>query len=297
MNDSINEDTDSLQNIIVDIVEISLFPLIFLLAVAYTILILTRKIFRLNKLNWPTVNVCLATALFSLIQLIFTIIRLKNLSIMSCRLQGFILNISACQMMYAYCVSSINRLLAIRYFNKPVFRSTRWLLINISIGWIVGLLFAIPNAFYDSFTCFTSTSPMLLKVYTCITTLIIPVHIVAVCNVSIFRYINQASRRVHSISNNINNHRISRKRDTYVSKLMLLTFCLFVIGWTPIFVEQLFTAAESRLPKGVSLFFQLLLLNSLLGDMILLIYANQPVRQLIKETLKCNGRIPCIIKC
>jgi len=291
MNDSINENTDNADNTIPDIIQISLFSLIFLLAVAYTILLLTRKTFRSNKLNWPTVNVCLATAFFSLIQLLFIIIRLANLSIIPCRLQGFILNMIACQMMHAYCVSSINRLLAIRYFNKLVFRSSRWLLMNISIGWIVGLLCAVPNAFYNSITCLTGTSPMLLKVYTCITTLLIPIHVVAVCNVSIFRYMSHVRRRVHSITNNRNNYNISRKRDVYVSKLMLLTFSLFAIGWTPIFVEQLFTTNEHRLPNAVSLFFQFLLLNSLLGDIILLIYANQPVRQLIKETFKCNAQM------
>jgi hypothetical protein len=78
---------------------------------------------------------------------------------------------------------------------------------------------------------------------------------------------------------------------------MLLTFSLFVIGWAPIFFQQLFTSPERQLPMGVSIFFQLLLPSSLLGDMIVLMYANQPIRKLIKEKFHWSRRILFIIKC
>jgi hypothetical protein len=166
-----------------------------------------------------------------------------------------------------------------------------------AIGWIFGVLSAIPYLFYDGFACLSNEFTMFLKLYTCFVTILIPIHIVTICNVSIFRYIHQVRRRVSDQNNNRNNNGLSCQRDAHVSKIMLLTFCLFVIGWTPIFFQQLFTTPEHNLPQEVLSFFQLLLSISLLGDMILIIYAKQDIRQFIKETFKCNGRILFIIKC
>jgi hypothetical protein len=297
MTDSINENTVYSPSTIVDIVEIALTLLTVLLAVAYMLLILIRKTFRLNKRNWLNVNVCLSTVLLSLNLFLFTIIRIENISIMSCHLQDFLLAMAACQMMYAHCISSFNRLLAIRYFNKLLFRSSRWLLTSMAIGWIFGVLSAIPYLFYDGFACLSNEFPMFLKLYACFVTILIPIHIVTICNVSIFRYIHQVRRRVSDQNNNRNNHGLSCQRDAHVSKIMLLTFCLFVIGWIPIFFQQLFTTPERHLSQEILSFFQLLLSISLLGDMILIIYAKQDIRQFIKETFKCNGRILFIIKC
>ncbi|CAF1406519.1 unnamed protein product [Adineta steineri] len=47
-----------------DIVMLSIFSLTIILAIAYSILIVIRPVFRKNKLNWFTVNVCLASAWF-----------------------------------------------------------------------------------------------------------------------------------------------------------------------------------------------------------------------------------------
>ncbi len=292
-NSTIDTVANDLENTIVSIIEIVIILFYFILSIIYVIIILTRKTFRSNKLNWPTVNVALTTAFFALNHLLFIIIRYKQFSIIPCRILGFMLEMAACQMMYAYCISSFNRLLAIRYFHKFLFRSTRWLLTTMTIGWIIAILFAIPNILYNNFACFSDQHSMLLNVYSCITTLILPIHIVTICNISIFRYIHRVSRRIH----NINNCNISRKRDAHVSKMMLLTFSLFVIGWAPIFFQQLFTSPERQLPMGVSIFFQLLLPSSLLGDMIVLMYANQPIRKLIKEKFHWSRRILFIIKC
>ena len=293
-----NENTGYLRNTIVDIVQIPFLLLIILLALVYIILILTRKTFRSNKLIWPTMNICLATALFSLYQLIFTIIYLENLPILSCRLQGYIVGMSACQLMYAHCASSFNRLLTIQYFNKPLFRTSRWLLVSMGTGWIVSMILALPYMFYDGFACSNDGYGIFLKLYTCFITFLIPINIVSGCNMSILRYLYKISRRVVDINDNNNRHinLISRKRDLHVTKIMLLTFCLFVIGWAPIFFQQLFFTTEGPLQSVLS-FLELTLLISLIGNILLLIYANQPVRDYIKEKCNCHGRILCIIKC
>lgn len=297
MNNSTDGDTSAVGTIISNAVQNFLLLLNFVVGVAYILLILIQKKFRSNKLNWLTVNVCLATAVFSFMEFIFTIFRTQNLSVMSCRLQGFLIAMSVGHMMFSHCISSFNRLLAIRYFHKLLFRSSRWLLVSMAIGWIIGVLISIPYLLYDNFACSPSQSSTFLTFYLCVTVLIIPICIVTICNASIFRYISQISRRVHDVSRNKKNNHISRKRDAQVSKIMLMTFALFVIGWTPIFCLQLFTTSNSQLLANLTTFFLFLLEACLLGNTILLIYANQPVRQLIKENLKCNGKFLFIFKC
>ena len=290
MNDSVNTNTENLS--VASIIDLSILVLISFFAIVYILLILICKTFRENKMNWLTVNVCLATIIVCISQLFFVVFRQSNFLNISCRVQGFLLGMTASEMMYAYCVSSFNRLLAIRYFNKLLFRSTRWLLSTIITGWIIGMISSIPQAFFDGFSCLPNEISIIFKIYSSITILVIPVGIVTGCNLSIFRYIHQISRRVH----NANNNNFSRRRDTHVSKIMLLTFFLFVIGWTPIFLAQLFTNSLAQLPEWLSIFLQLLLPSSLLGNIILLIYTNQPVRRYIAGKLTCQGRLLFIVK-
>lgn len=297
MDDIFDESRNALHYIISRVSEIVLDAFIFLLAGSYLVVILARKTFRSNKLNWPTVNIAFTTALFALIHLLFTGTHLGQRSITSCRLQGFLVDMAASHMMYAYCTSSFTRLLVIRYFTKPKFRSRSWLISNIVICWLAGLLFAIPHVFYDNFTCAHNGIPLLFKVYTCITTVILPVLIVAVCNVSIFRFISQVGRRIrHTNSIKINNQQPSSKRDLRLSKIMLFTFSLFLIGWTPVLLEGLFLTHDHRLPPYLSLIFELLLPISLLGQMVLLIYANQPLCQYLKEKLTRNDRFLFVVR-
>ena len=278
--------------------EIVLDLVIFLLAGGYITLVLIRKTFRSNHLNWPTVNIALTTALFVLVHLIFTFTHLQNWSIVSCRIQGFLVDMTACQMMYAYCTSSFTRLLVIRYFTKPIFRSSSWLSTSIIISWLAGFLSAIPHALYDNFACMHRESPILFKVYTCVTTILLPVLIVSLCNISIFRYIKQASRRIHHANNNYKNtgHHMSNKRDLRLTKIMFLTFSLFLLGWMPILLQGLFLTSDHQLPPVISIILELILPMTVLGQMILLIYANQPICQFLKEKLKHNNRFLYIIK-
>ena len=127
-------------------------------------------------------------------------------------------------------------------------------------------------------------------------TLFVPITIVAICNSCIFWHVRQSSRRIHNIDNNRNNYNISRKRDLHLSKIMLLTFCILIIGWAPILIQQLISNIRSELQTDITSFFSILLSASLLANMILLIYSNQPIRNLICQTLKCNRIIPCVIQ-
>ena len=278
-----------------DIVQVLLHILILCLSIVYIVLILINKHFRQAKLIWPTINICLATIFFCLNQLILLLFRLENSTMLNipCRLQGFFMDFTACHMMYAHSISAINRFLAIRYFQKPLYRSQRWLLITITTGWLIALIMAVPYLFYDGFSCPLSSQSDLFTIYSCISTLILPAGVVGVCNLLIFSYLRQSSRRVHQIDHlpSSNAHPLN-KRDLHLSKIMLISFCIFILGWTPLFLEQLLIDVEHQVPLFVTVIVRINLPVCLLCDMILLVYFNQPVRQFIQKLCRCDRIVP-----
>lgn len=279
-------------NLFGDITQLIIDVFIILLCTLYIVLILLNQHFRQAKLMWPTINICLATIFFSLNQLFLLSIRLQGSksSIISCRLHSFFVDLSACQMMYAHSVSAVNRFLAIQYFHKPLFRSTRWLLISIVTGWFVALLVSIPYLLYDGFSCAISSRDELLTVYTCITTLVLPVAIVGLCNLFVFSSIRRSSRRVHQHDQAEATGQVNplTKRDLHLSKIMLITFCIFILGWAPLFLEQLVVDIERQVPLIITVLFRINLSVCLLCGMTLLIYFNQQIRQYIAKLCHCD---------
>ena len=275
-------DPSSPLNLFGDVAQVVLYLLISLLCAFYVVLILINKHFRQAKLMWPTINICLATIFFSLNQLFLLGIRLRGSTslVISCRLHSFFIDLSACQMMYAHSVSALNRFLAIQYFYKPLFRSTRWLLISIGVGWFIALLVAIPYLLYGGFSCATSSRAELLTAYACVTTMLLPVGIVGVFNFLIFSYIRRSSRRVHQLGQTSGAAQVNplTKRDLHLSRIMLITFCIFILGWTPLFLEQLAIDVERQVPLIVTVLFRINLPSCLLCAMILFIYFNQQIR-------------------
>jgi hypothetical protein len=296
MENSNNSITNNSQTGITDIIQIPLFALIILIASIHIILVLSRKTLRSNKFTWLTINVCFASTFFALIQLLSTGISLSDTpeTVISCRSKGFIINMATCYIMYSHSIASFCRLLSVQYPHKMLFRSSHWLLSSIGVSWIVGLLLALPYLFFDGFACTSTYGQQFLQMYTSVWTIFIPIIIVAICNITIFRYVRQSSKRVHNLNNNIRNP--LSKRDMYLCRIMLLTFCVFVIGWTPVFIDQLFFNDENPLPSGVTTFLQILPSTSLLVDVIILIYSDQPVRTLLLKLFKCHEIISCLNK-
>jgi hypothetical protein len=288
-----NSLADNSQSNITAIIQIPLFVLIIILASGYIILVLSRKTLRSNKFNWLTLNVCLASIFFAIIQLFSTGIHLNNISqlVIPCRLKGFLIDMATCHIMYSHCITSFCRLLSIHYPHKLFFRSRHWLLSNIITSGIIPLVIALPYLFFDGFACTSSYGQRFLQIYTSFSTIFIPVIIVTICNIAVFRYVRQSSKRVHDLNNHNRNQR--NKRDMYLCKIILVTFCIFVIGWTPLFVEQLFFNDQNSLPSAVTTLFKILPPTSLLADVILLIYSDHPVRTLLIKAVKCHGIIPC----
>ncbi len=279
---------------ITDIIQIPLFSLIIIVASIYIILVLSHKTFRAKKFMWLAVNICFSSLIFSVIQLLSTGVRLSNIpeTTMSCRSKGFIITMASCHIMYSHCIAAFCRLLSIQYPLKPLFRSSHWLLGNIAMSEIIGTLVALPNLFFDGFACTSTYGTRFLRIYTSISTVFVPIAIVFGCNIAIFRYVRRSSKRIHDANNN-NGNRLNN-RDMYLCKIILLTFCVFFVGWAPLFVEQLFFNDQTRLSSGLSTFLNILPSISLLADVLLLIYSDKPVRKLLLKVLACNMKIPCL---
>ena len=134
--------------VIPSIIELILYLLTVLLAFAYTGLITIRPAFRRNKLNWFIVNICLQSAVFSLVIQPLIIEQVFNISsALPCRLQGYLIIMAVCQMLYSHCVASVCRLLSVVYANKHLFRSSAFTWICMATGWLVSFSLATPYIF------------------------------------------------------------------------------------------------------------------------------------------------------
>lgn len=283
-----SENNNSVSISVSDYVVLPSLSLTIILALAYSILIIIRPTFRANKLNWFTINVCITTILLSCVMMTSSIMKFMNTSsLLSCRAQSFLTVMAACQMMYSHSVVAFSRFLAIVYSNKRIFRSIACIWIFIIIGWLIAFLIALPFWILNGYACSSSSQSSFLPYYALVGVLVIPIMIVMICNIRIFLFVRRSSRRVHAEGRGNN---ISQARDVYLIKIMIVTFTVFVIGWIPLFVEQIFSS-NITLSSAVDNIFQILPLFSMLFDVILLIYTNQPVRLFLCQLIKHRRQI------
>jgi uncharacterized membrane protein len=272
----------SAQSSVTDFIMLPLLALTIVLAFTYTILILIRPVFRANKLNWFTINVCLMSTFLSIVMSLMTITRMMNTSSsLPCRAEGFLTAMAASQMMYSHAVIAISRFLTIVYSTKRIFRSTGCIWTFIGLGWIISCLIAVPYLVIDAFTCSNPSQSAFLPYYTLSTVLIVPVMIVLICNIRILLFVHRSTQRVHTESRANN---ISQARDVRLIKTMIITFIVFVVGWCPLFVEQTFSSIIT-ISSTADAVFQVLPSLSMLCDVILLIYINQPVRLFLWQSI------------
>ncbi|CAF1050064.1 unnamed protein product [Adineta ricciae] len=264
---------------VADMIEIPILSLTILFAIVYTILIFSRPVFRHNKLNWFTVNICISTVLLCINILVMHAEQNDQSSSIICRVRAFFLLSAVNQLMYSHCVAAISRMLAIVHAKKSFSRSNTCLFICISIGWLLAFLLSSLNLFLDSYTCLQSTSSDFISHYTLVTTLIIPIVIVTVCNGRILRHVRQSTRQLRAQGTQA---RLAHTRDMYLLKVMIVTFVVFLVGWTPIFLMQIFGMSVD-IPRFLTIILHVLPSAAMLHDTLFLIFTNKPVRLFIKQ--------------
>ena len=263
-----------------DSILLTTLSLTILLALGCIILIVIRRPFRRNKLNWFTINVCATTILLSVVMVSLTVNHYSSpKNSIPCRLQAFLTIMSACQMMYSHCVITISRYFTIIHPSKGIYRSTTFICICLAFGWIIAFLLSIPYLIVDSFTCFNSVQSNFSSYYSLVIVLVIPVHLVLFCNIRILIFVRQSTRRIQNESSRIDP---SQSRDVRVLKTMIITFVVFVVGWIPLSIEQILRGII-QISSTVSAIFQMFPSFSMLFDVLLLVYTNQPIRLLFYQ--------------
>ncbi|CAF0904480.1 unnamed protein product [Adineta ricciae] len=264
---------------VADVIEIPILSLTILLALVYTILIFSRPVVRQNKLNWFTVNICISTILLCINVVVMHGNRNDQSSSINCRIRAFFLLSAVNQLMYSHCVAAISRMLAIVYAKKSFSRSNTCLFICITIGWLLAFLLSSLNLFFDSHTCLQWTSVDFISHYTLVTSLIAPIVIVTVCNGRILRHVRQSTRQLRAQGTRAP---LAHARDIYLLKVMIITFVVFLVGWTPVFLMQIFGVSVD-IPRFLVIILHVLPSAAMLHDTLLLIFTNRPVRLFIKQ--------------
>ena len=281
-NSTENEEIDIRKSIVSDSILITISSLTIILAIICILLILIHRTFRTNKLNWFIINICCTTILLSAVMLSLTInTYMRSIDSFSCRAQAFLLIMAACQMMYSHSVISISRYLTIVHSNKRIFRSTVFISLCLISGWLTAFLLSIPYLFVDSFTCSISKQTDFLSYYSLVIVLFLPLLIILICNIRIFLFVRQSTRRIQAEGGRNNP---SQSRDIRLIKTMIITFIVFVIGWIPLSIQQLFSETI-HLSFTIISIFQTLPSFSMFFDVILLIYTNQPIRLFLYQLI------------
>ena len=123
--------------VIPSIIQIVVNSLTVLLRFAYTVLIIIRPIFRQNKLNWFTVNICLQSAAFCIFILPLTCEAIFDISSpLPCRIQAYLIIMAISQVLDSHCVASLCRLMALAYATKTLFRSSvfTWICMRVRVA-------------------------------------------------------------------------------------------------------------------------------------------------------------------
>ncbi|CAF1191822.1 unnamed protein product [Adineta steineri] len=251
---------------------IQLIFLIFtiLLALIYSIpIIFMRRFHTVN--NIITANLCFAAiccaiyGTFLIITATFYPNVLYNSTI--CIIFNYFEVMPNLQVSLAIVEASVNRMCSTVYHTKPFLRTKKWATICIASQWSTGIILSLPTILFDESNC---GEQLWRRIYKFIIIVIIPSIICLVNNIMIFKYVRSSTNRIQtSLENAKNNqqqhqHQHLSRRDLHLLRHMIVMFCIFVVGWSPINLYSVFVNVGSITSTIVSIFI-------LLGDLSLLI--------------------------
>ena len=264
------------------ITQMVLLSLTVLLAFGYTALIIARPAFRQNKLNWFTVNICLHSAFFCIFMFLMIMERTLNIfGATPCRVDAFFTYGTIGQVLYSHSVAALCRSLSVVHAAKQLFRSSGFTWVCIGSGCAIPLLVAFPYLFFDGFLCPSGEYARALSYYTLAVTILLPIAIVAVCNYRLLRFVRRSTRQVQV---GTDRSRSCNARDIQLTKTLISSFVIVVIGWSPAFILKTFFEGV-LVSLAWQIFAQIPLPLSMFMDVCLLIYSNQPVRLYLKQRI------------
>jgi len=127
-----------------------------------------------------------------------------------------------------------------------------------------------------------------LDVFSLVTIVVIPSIMCSVTNMLIYHHVRSSSHRIQpeTISKNVEQTKFSH-RDIFLLRHMVLMFCIFVGGWTPVYiipVIEYYTPVNSIASSSSTIWCEL----SVLFDIIDLFLYNHELRKYLKDIcLRC----------
>jgi hypothetical protein len=132
---------------ILNIVRIAILSLVSIMACLYAIPICFIRQFH-KPLHLLTLNVCIATFICTTFWAIYYVMNAYYPQMIStsksCLPIIYVQNVVICQVVYALCVVSLNRLFAIVYKDNVLFRTKNWIGICVGAQWIFATLIPLP---------------------------------------------------------------------------------------------------------------------------------------------------------
>jgi len=130
--------------------------------------------------------------------------------------------------------------------------------------------------------------------YILVITIIIPVLLCAILNLTIFNYVTSSTKRIHPQSQASTGHTNEsqgkfNQRDIHLLRHMIIMFLVFVIGWSPIFITSV-VMSTNAVSSLILRIFSLLAELSLLCDIIDLFLYSHNLKVVLKRIIPCYGQ-------
>ncbi|CAF2132570.1 unnamed protein product [Rotaria magnacalcarata] len=138
------------------------------------------------------------------------------------------------QVPFSFLIVSFHRYYSIVYHAKILLRKKRWVLLCIASQWTLGFILSLPNVLCIEMFC---DQFVWLRIHNLITIVIIPAILSLLINILIYNYVRASSNRIQPqmIPENAQRTKFSH-RDMKLVRHMIFMFCIFVGGWTPIYI-------------------------------------------------------------
>jgi hypothetical protein len=133
--------------------------------------------------------------------------------------------------------------------------------------------------------------PRWIILYTLFIIVVLPSIVTIVFNSMIFFFVRSSTRRVHATAtaptSSVVKTNLQHARDMYLLKHMVFIFIVFLIGWTPIYIESAIDFSRGA-SSWLFLLLQMLPVFSTLINILDLFMYNHDLRQYLKEQIiKC----------
>ncbi|UJR18171.1 hypothetical protein I4U23_005071 [Adineta vaga] len=261
---------------------IGLFCFITLLVLIYSSLIIFIPRFH-NKNNVFIINICISILITSIYYIIFyTSFYLTSRNIFTpngCVMLFYIFNIASIEIPFSFVTFSVHRFCSIVHHNQPLFKTKKWIGICIVIQWIGVLIISLPFVFQKTNIC---NNVLWLRIYTLITSVIVPSIINIIFNVLIFRHVRFSTRRVQPEPTN-QMMRLSR-REFSLLRQMIFMFFTFIGGWSGIYVSVIineFVAFNEWIRPALVIFSEI----CILGIIINLFITNHEIKNYLFDKI------------